>query len=377
MIILGLIPRQITTGLLQSKIDAATVEIDNARQTVQNSSSGADLTPTAARAAATGADRDRSRWTGPRVRRTQLPGYSSVIVLWIDRRQSPSFRAAGRRPGRAALLVAQGQVAYQYTTIRRDDQAIPALVMGAPARTSTDFEVLDFAAGEQGTVVVQRTLLLGGSRPSRADRHLPGRQVVAGPPRAAPAGRFGDLAERMPVKGRPTDPDPGLFNGMAEAIRVQIRQLEEFATSAGSPPTSRTSCGPSRTTVRMAADMLYDKWSIPPEHPLVHRAVEYGLDQFESLARWTREISRYDVGMAELSAETIDIRSCIHAASPRAARQPISSRSRSRMISPGDPVVAEIGTPPEHQISRNPINAIDHADRSSVEVQPSPSPRCW
>ena len=37
-----ILQQQITTGLLQSKIDAATAEIDSARVTVENSLSGAD-----------------------------------------------------------------------------------------------------------------------------------------------------------------------------------------------------------------------------------------------------------------------------------------------------------------------------------------------
>ena len=50
MVTLGLIlQQQITTGLLRSKIDAATAEIDSARQTVQSSLSGADSDPSSLR----------------------------------------------------------------------------------------------------------------------------------------------------------------------------------------------------------------------------------------------------------------------------------------------------------------------------------------
>ena len=50
MLTLGLIlQQQITTGLLQSKIDAATAEIDSARLTVQSSLSGADSDPSSLR----------------------------------------------------------------------------------------------------------------------------------------------------------------------------------------------------------------------------------------------------------------------------------------------------------------------------------------
>src|SRR5512141_2486484 len=50
MVTLGIIlQQQITTGLLRSKIDAATAEIDSARQTVQSSLSGADSDPSSLR----------------------------------------------------------------------------------------------------------------------------------------------------------------------------------------------------------------------------------------------------------------------------------------------------------------------------------------
>src|SRR6185436_8825596 len=50
MVTLGLIlQQQITTGLLRSKVDAATAEIDSARQTVQTSLSGADSDPSSLR----------------------------------------------------------------------------------------------------------------------------------------------------------------------------------------------------------------------------------------------------------------------------------------------------------------------------------------
>src|SRR6478735_9801182 len=50
MLTLGLIlQQQIINGLLRSKIDAATAEIDSARQTVQSSLSGADSDPSSPR----------------------------------------------------------------------------------------------------------------------------------------------------------------------------------------------------------------------------------------------------------------------------------------------------------------------------------------
>ena len=392
MIILGLIlQQQITAGLLQSKIDAATVEIDNARQTVQNSLSGADSDPNSLREQLQLALTEIGRVDGSTGAQNSTAGvFEPVIVPFrIDSDADLSVsQPLGDVPAELRSRVAQGQVAYQYTTIRRDDQAIPALVMGAPARTSTDsFEVyLIFPlAGEQGTVqVVQRTLLLGGVALAIAltgISALVAMQVVRPVRRAAASARklaAGDLAERMPVKG-PIELETlaSSFNGMAEAIRVQIRQLEEFGKlqrrfTSDVSHELRTPL----TTVRMAADILYDGRDDFPPH--LGRSTELlvdELDRFESLLTDLLEISRYDAGMAELSAETIDIRSCVHASISAAASLADQFDIQIVTILPEHPVVAEIDTRRVDRILRNLINnAIDHADRQPIEIELAAEP---
>lgn len=391
MIILGLIlQQQITAGLLQTKIDAATVEIDNARQTVQNSLSGADSDPNSLREQLQLALTEIGRLDGASGAQNSSAGvFEPVIVpLRIDSDALSVSQPLGDVPAELRSRVAQGQVAYQYTTVRRDDQAIPALVMGAPARTSTDsFEVyLIFPlAGEQGTVqVVQRTLLLGGVALAVAltgISALVAMQVVRPVRRAAASARklaAGDLAERMPVKG-PIELETlaSSFNGMAEAIRVQIRQLEEFGKlqrrfTSDVSHELRTPL----TTVRMAADMLYDGRADFPGY--LGRSTELlvdELDRFESLLADLLEISRYDAGMAELSAESIDIRSCVHASISAAASLADQFDIQIVTILPEHPVVAEIDNRRVDRILRNLINnAIDHADGKPVEVELAAEP---
>ena len=83
---------------------------------------------------------------------------------------------------------------------------------------------------------------------------------------------------------------------------------------------SRTSCARPLTTVRMAADVLHDgREDFPPHLARATELMVDELDRFESLLADLLEISRYDAGMAELSAETIDIRSSIHASIAAAA----------------------------------------------------------
>lgn len=392
MIILGLIlQQQITTGLLQSKIDAATVEIDNARQTVQNSLSGADSDPNSLREQLQLALTEIGRVNGSTGAQNSTAGVFEPVIVPFRIGSDADLsvpQQLGDVPAELRSRVAQGQVAYQYTTIRRDDRAIPALVMGAPARTSTDsFEVyLIFPlAGEQGTVqVVQRTLVLGGVALAVAltgISALVAMQVVRPVRRAADSARklaAGDLAERMPVKG-PIELETlaRSFNGMAEAIRVQIRQLEEFGKlqrrfTSDVSHELRTPL----TTVRMAADMLYDGREDFPEY--LGRSTELlvdELDRFESLLADLLEISRYDAGMAELSAETIDIRSCVHAGISAAATLADQFDIQIVTILPEHPVVAEIDTRRVDRILRNLINnAIDHADGKPIEVELAADP---
>ena len=387
MIILGLIlQQQITAGLLQSKIDAATVEIGNARQTVQNSLSGADSDPNSLRDQLRLALAEIGRVDGSSGAQNSTAGVFEPVIV-PSRIGSDADLAVvqplGDVPAELRSRVAQGSVAYQYTTIRRDGQSIPALVMGSPARTSTDsFEVyLIFPlAGEQGTVqVVQRTLLVGGIALASAltgIAALVAMQVVRPVRRAAASARklaAGDLAERMPVKG-PIELETlaSSFNGMAEAIRVQIRQLEEFGKlqrrfTSDVSHELRTPL----TTVRMAADMLYDGRQDFPEY--LGRSTELlvdELDRFEALLADLLEISRYDAGMAELSAETIDIRSCIHASIAAAASLADQFDIQIVTTLPEHAVVAEIDTRRVDRILRNLINnAIDHADGRPVQVE--------
>ena len=346
MVTLGLIlQQQITTGLLRSKIDAATAEIDSARQTVQSSLSGADSDPSSLREQLRLALAEIGRADGSSDAQGSTAGVFEPVVVPSRIGTEADLSIAqpiDDVPAELRARIGQGQIAYQYTTIQRDGQSIPALVMGSPARTSTDsFEVyLIFPlAGELGTVqVVQRTLLVGGIVLALAltlISALVASQVVRPVRRAASSARklaAGDLAERMPVSG-PIELTTlaSSFNGMAEAIRVQIRQLEEFGKlqrrfTSDVSHELRTPL----TTVRMAADVLHaGREDFPPHLSRATELMVDELDRFESLLADLLEISRYDAGMAELSAEPIDIRSSINTRSPRRPRWPTSSGSRS------------------------------------------------
>jgi len=387
MLTLGLIlEQQITTGLLRSKIDAATAEIDSARQTVQVSLSGADSDPSSLREQLKLALGEIGRADGSSDAQGSTAGVFEPVIV-PSRIGSESDLAISQPtddiPAELRARIGQGQIAYQYTTIVRDGQQIPAVVMGSPARTSTDsFEVyLIFPlAGELGTVqVVQRTLLVGGIALAIALTLISGlvaAQVVRPVRRAAASARklaAGDLAERMPVSG-PIELATlaNSFNGMAEAIRVQIRQLEEFGKlqrrfTSDVSHELRTPL----TTVRMAADILHDgRADFPPHLARSTELLVDELDRFESLLADLLEISRYDAGMAELSAEPIDIRSSIFTSIGAAGSVAAQVGVEIVTLVPDEPVVAEIDTRRVDRILRNLLyNAIDHADGRPVEVE--------
>ena len=104
-----------------------------------------------------------------------------------------------------------GNLAWRYTTVDKDGRTVPALVVGAPATTTTGtfgVYLIFLLAGEQGSVsVVQNTLLVGGAALALAltlIAALVAAQVVRPVRRAAAVAErlaAGSLDERMPVKG--------------------------------------------------------------------------------------------------------------------------------------------------------------------------------
>ncbi len=156
------------------------------------------------------------------------------------------------------------------------------------------------------------------------------------------------------------------FNGMADAIRAQIRQLEEFGKlqrqfTSDVSHELRTPV----TTVRMAADLLHSsREELPPHLGRSTELLVEELDRFESLLADLLEISRYDAGMAELAAELIDVRGVVDAV-VESSRGLARERPTSELpgASAERPVLAEIDNRRVSRILRNLVNnAIDHAE---------------
>ena len=376
---------QITKGLLQTRQNVAISEVEKAALTVQSDMQGADADPSSlARTLALTFQKlgNPALATDANGAASNTGAFDPVIIP-----SDPSLvqgALAGDVPDQLKSAVQDGNVAYQYTTVKRDGGGnVPALVVGSPASTSTDtfsvFLIFSLTADQATAAVVQNTLLLGGAGLALAltlIAVLVALQVVRPVRRAAAVAQrlaAGDLAERMPVKG-PIELTTlaRSFNGMADAIRAQIRQLEEFGSlqrrfTSDVSHELRTPV----TTVRMAADLLYDsREDLPPHLGRSTELLVNELDRFETLLADLLEISRYDAGMAELSPEKIDIRGVI--ATCIAASEGIAANAGVTIVRrlPPKPVIAEIDSRRVERILRNLLNnAIDHADGSNVDVE--------
>ncbi|MFT4089063.1 MAG: HAMP domain-containing sensor histidine kinase, partial [Gordonia sp. (in: high G+C Gram-positive bacteria)] len=286
LLIVGfLLISQITGRLLDAKRESAVEQLDRGRSVAErvlatgDTSSSTQSQLARVRSLLTDQDTESSQSS------TTVGSYDTVLLLPGEKGQP----ATGVGPiteisSHLQQMVAGGQVAYQYDTVERFGEQVPALIVGTPLDTAVPNLQLYMVfplASEQNTVnLVRGTMLVGGIvllGLLAAIAWLVARQVVA-PLRSASriAVRFADgrLTERMEVRGDDEFAHLAMsFNDMAESLSRQISHLEEFGglqrqfTSDVSHEL-RTPL----TTVRMAADLLYD--SRDELDPLQRRSVE-------------------------------------------------------------------------------------------------------
>ena len=374
---------QITSRLLDAKINAAVATAEDAANTVSSQLNQADVDDTILKGAMFAAL--DSIGSPSRTPATNPAGSFEPVILLNRSGVDTEFSVGPIADVPQALIsrVADSQVAHVYTSIDRNDISEPALVVGSPVLTSTAtfsvFLIFPLTA-EQGTVtVVQNTLLLGGGVLIIALTLIAlvvAIQTVRPVRRAAAVARRvagGDLGERMPVKGSTELAIMARsFNGMADALRAQIRQLEEFGKlqrqfTSDVSHELRTPV----TTVRMAADLLHSSREDLPPHLARSTELLVGeLDRFETLLADLLEISRYDAGMAELAAELIDMRGVIDIVVESSHGLARNAGTELRWRPPADPVLVEIDNRRVSRILRNLVNnAIDHAEGLPVEIE--------
>ena len=375
---------QITDRILDVKVNAATEEVERARNTVSGIVGGEEtrsLDSSLQLARNTLIDRKAAAGAG-------LAGvFDAVLVVPGDGPRAAT--AAGpiqQVPEALRDFVRAGQVSYQYATVNTEGFSGPALIVGSPttssASTVTNLELyLIFPlSNEENTIALVRgTMATGGVvllGLLAAIALLVARQIVL-PVRSASriAERFaeGHLTERMPVRGEDDMARLAVsFNDMAESLSRQITQLEEFGNlqrrfTSDVSHELRTPL----TTVRMAADLIYDHSE--DLDPALRRSTELmvnELDRFETLLNDLLEISRHDAGVAELSVESVDLRNTVQSALDNVGHLAADADIELALDLPAAEVIAEVDPRRVERILRNLIaNAIDHAEHKPVRIR--------
>ncbi|MFB4313307.1 MtrAB system histidine kinase MtrB [Actinomadura sp. 21ATH] len=198
---------------------------------------------------------------------------------------------------------------------------------------------------------------------------IPVRLAAQGAQRLA-AGR---LEERMRVRGE--DDLARLarsFNDMAANLQEKIGELEDLSQVQRQfvSDVSHELRTP-LTTIRIAADMLYESRESFSD-PAVGRSAELlqsQLERFESLLADLLEISRHDAGAATLDAESLDMRDLVLRAVGDI--QNLAERKGSKVVFqlPGEPCMAEVDRRRVERIMRNLlVNAVEHGEGEDIVV---------
>ncbi|MGB3894981.1 MtrAB system histidine kinase MtrB [Mycolicibacter sinensis] len=373
---------QITDRVLDVKVRAATEQIERARVTAGGIVGGEE-----ARSLTSSLQLARNTLmskTGPAAGSGTAGAFDAVlVVLGEGPRAATTAGPVEQVPVALREFVKAGQVSYQYAPVHVEGFSGPALVIGTPTTSRiTNLELyLIYPLGtERNTIsMVRGTIATGGLVLLvllAGIALLVSRQVVL-PVRSASriAERFaeGHLSERMPVRGEDDMARLAVsFNDMAESLSRQITQLEEFGNlqrrfTSDVSHELRTPL----TTVRMAADLIHDHSQ--DLEPSLRRSTELlvsELDRFESLLNDLLEISRHDAGVAELSVESVDLRSTVKSALDNVGHLAAEAGVELRVDLPGEGVIAEVDPRRVERILRNLIaNAIDHAEHKPVVIR--------
>lgn len=382
ILVLGFVlTSQITDRVLEVKVKAATEEVERARNTVSGIVGGEEsrsLDSSLQLARNTLIDRKAD------VGADLAGAFDAVLVVPGDGPRAAT--AAGpvqQVPNALRDFVKAGQVSYQYATVHTEGFSGPALIVGSPTSSSVpnlELYLIFPLNNEESTIsLVRGTMLTGGVvllGLLAAIALVVARQIVQ-PVRSASriAERFaeGHLTERMPVRGEDDMARLAVsFNDMAESLSRQIQQLEEFGNlqrrfTSDVSHELRTPL----TTVRMAADLIYDhSEDLDPALRRLTELMVNELDRFETLLADLLEISRHDAGVAELSVESVDLRSTVRSALDNVGHLAADADIELDVDMPTDEVIAEVDPRRVERILRNLIaNAIDHAEHKPVQIR--------
>jgi two-component system sensor histidine kinase MtrB len=387
-----LVMRQISDGLVKSRVDASVAEARTETATARErlgSAGGNDFDP----------DAQLRLLVENLVARGEVKGFDVVVRGPVDEgstiggvRTTPALDA-GSVPASLRRSVEKGGngLAWTYTRItytrHGGDGATnhqPGVAVGSTVVLPSDggtyslYYLFPMQEEQQTLVLLRQVLLTAGALLLllvAGVALLVTRQVIT-PVRLARrvAERIasGRLEERMHVSGEDDIARLAMsFNQMAEALQSQIRQLVELSRVqrrfvSDVSHELRTPL----TTVRMAGDVLHDaRGSFDPMTARSAELLQKELDRFEHLLADLLEISRFDAGAAVLDLEDANLSDVVHrvvaATAPMALQRgvPVTIRDEGVFMAEADERRVE-------RIVRNlVVNAIDHADSSGVSVR--------
>jgi len=377
-----LLIRQITDGLVHTRVQAAVAEAESETQSARDgleSAGTSDFDP----------DTQLTKLATTLVSRGDARGYYVVVLGPIGSDKGVGTATGVRKTGgiaestvpaglRQAVAKSAG-TSWTYTRLRRTDGADgpPSVVVGSRVVLPSDggtyaiFYVFPMEDEQRTLNLVRRSLLTSGVLLlllTAGIVFLVTRQVIT-PVRLARrvAERIasGRLEERMHVHGE--DDIARLatsFNQMTDALQQQIRQLVELSRVQRQfvSDVSHELRTP-LTTVRMAGDVLHD--SRDSFDPVAARAAELlqkELDRFETLLADLLEISRFDAGAAALELAEVNLVDVAHRVVDQASVL-AAQRGVRVVVEAPLPCVAEVDERRIERVLRNLVsNAIDHAN---------------
>ncbi|GAB3684641.1 MtrAB system histidine kinase MtrB [Saccharopolyspora tripterygii] len=391
VIVLGMVLQwQITSQLLDSKEQGAITQAEVSLTTLERELAAVDPNSDSVSEQLQAAlNRLTTSSSGHPTSETVAGAFTAVLVDGRapgERSKQPAAGPIGDVPEDLRGFVERGQLATKIHTVQRgNDGPVTMVIVGTPVSSATRplqmYLLFPLTAEQQTLAGQQRTLLVSAAvllALLGAITNLVTRQVVRPVRQAAQTAEQlaeGDLDKRMRVIGE--DDMARLaesFNEMADSLKQQITQLEEFGQlqrrfTSDVSHELRTPL----TTVRMAADVLHaSREEFPPGLSRSTELLVDELDRFELLLADLLEISRLDAGVADLSAERLDL----HEIADRAAESV-------RAIADTSGVELRVFPPPDgsdlalvadarrvERIMRNLVaNAIDHAEGGPVELR--------
>jgi two-component system, OmpR family, sensor histidine kinase MtrB len=390
-----LVMRQISDGLVHSRVNASLAEARSETSTARerlSQAGGNDFDP----------ETQLRLLVESLVSRGEVKGFEVVVRGPVDTgvqaggvRTTPAVDADSVPASLRRSVESGGNnaMAWSYTRIRFTDSGSagsrervdqPGVAVGANIVLPSDggtyalYYLFPMSQEQQTMLLLRRVLLTAGILLLllvAGVAALVTRQVIT-PVRMARrvAERIasGRLEERMHVSGE--DDIARLatsFNQMAEALQSQIRKLVELSRVQRTfvSDVSHELRTP-LTTVRMAGDVLHDaRSSFDPVTARAAELLQTELDRFENLLGDLLEISRYDAGAAVLDLEDINLSDVVHRVV--AATAPMAHKRGVPVIVADEGVhLAEADLRRVERIVRNLVtNAIDHADGAGVVIR--------